>query len=107
DLWRIVEGRQLSTDDLDDMVDAVVRSVLPETPYRTIPTSHPYAESGRQIDIGLEEEWIEVAECGLAARHVLARAGLGESVRHSAICEARVSNNTGVHVHPGVHTRYR
>lgn len=81
DLWRIVRGRPMglamSTDDLDEMIDTVVRAVLPDAPYRTVPAVHPYTTGGRQIDVQVGDEWIELAECGLAAPQVLARAGLG------------------------------
>lgn len=80
DLWRIVDGRQLGTADLDEMVGTVVRSALPGASYRSIPTSHPYTDDGRQIDVQIEEDWVEIGECGLAARHVLARAGLDDTV---------------------------
>jgi phenylalanyl-tRNA synthetase alpha chain len=81
DLWRIVRsGRRLAADDLDEMIDTVVHAVLPEAAYRAVPASHPYTEHGRQVDVRHENAWVEVGECGLAARHVLERAGLDESV---------------------------
>jgi phenylalanyl-tRNA synthetase alpha chain len=39
---------------------------------------------GRQIDVRLEETWVEVGECGLAASAVLERAGL-DPVRWSGL----------------------
>ncbi|GAA2580855.1 hypothetical protein SMC26_21020 [Actinomadura fulvescens] len=77
DLWRVVRDRPMGTADLGEMIDTVVRSVLPDAAYRTVPADHPYTTDGRQIDVQVGGEWIELAECGLAAPHVLARAGLG------------------------------
>ena len=37
---------------------------------------HPYTTAGQQIDVHVDGEWVELAECGLAAGHVLRRAGL-------------------------------
>ncbi|WP_084516393.1 PheS-related mystery ligase SrmL [Microtetraspora niveoalba] len=80
DLWRVATGRRLGTGDLDEMVAAVVGSTLPGAPYRTVAASHPYTEDGRQVDVRVGEEWIEIGECGLAAPHVLAGAGLDPAV---------------------------
>ncbi|MFG2000273.1 hypothetical protein ACGFNU_14085 [Spirillospora sp. NPDC048911] len=77
DLWRIVRGRPMGPDDLDEMIDAVVRAILPDAPYRTVPAVHPYTTGGLQIDVRTGGEWVELAECGLAAPHVLGRADLG------------------------------
>lgn len=80
DLWRVVRGRRLTEDDLEEMVAAVVHAVLPGMSYRLTPAVHPYTSRGKQVDVLAGGEWIEIAECGLAARHVLARAGLGDGV---------------------------
>jgi phenylalanyl-tRNA synthetase alpha chain len=80
DLWRIVRGSRMTGGDLDEMIDAVVRAVVPGAAYRAVPASHPYTEQGRQVDVWHEDEWIEIGECGLVARHVLDRADLGETV---------------------------
>jgi phenylalanyl-tRNA synthetase alpha chain len=72
DLWRITEGDV----DLEDMLDTVVDALLPGARWRTVPARHPYTEQGRQLDVRVGDEWVELAECGLAAPHVLAAAGL-------------------------------
>lgn len=80
DLWRIVEhgpeGQPLSTTDLDAMIRLVVGAVLPMAALRTTPSPHPYTEHGLQVDAEVRGEWVEVLECGMAAPHVLAAAGL-------------------------------
>jgi phenylalanyl-tRNA synthetase alpha chain len=72
DLWRIVQGDV----DLEDMLDTVVEAVLPGARWRAVAARHPYTEHGRQVDVRVGDDWVELAECGLAAPHVLATAGL-------------------------------
>ncbi|MGY1681869.1 PheS-related mystery ligase SrmL [Geodermatophilus sp. SYSU D01176] len=80
DLWRIATtgpaGRRLDADDLDQMVDLVVGAVLPGGRRRTSPARHPYTTHGLQVDVCTASGWVELAECGLVAGHVLAGAGL-------------------------------
>jgi phenylalanyl-tRNA synthetase alpha chain len=72
DLWRITTGEV----DLPEMLDALVEAVLPGARWRTVPARHPYTEQGRQVEVRVGDGWVELAECGLAAPHVLATAGL-------------------------------
>jgi len=80
DLWRMTAtrstGRRLSTDDLEHMVALVVDAVLPGARRRTSPARHPYTTHGLQVDVCTASGWVELAECGLAAEHVLTGAGL-------------------------------
>lgn len=78
DLWRIA-GRPLGEDDLLSMVDTLVRTLLPGARWRAEPATHPYTTNGRQIDVETPDGWVELAECGLTARHVMSAAGLDES----------------------------
>jgi phenylalanyl-tRNA synthetase alpha chain len=77
DLWRIRRGDRLAEEDLVAMIDTMVDAALPAAEWRTVPSPHPYTDHGRQIDALWEGRWIEIGECGLAAAHVLRRAGLG------------------------------
>ncbi|MEU4448144.1 hypothetical protein AB0K14_36420 [Actinosynnema sp. NPDC050801] len=81
DLWRISHHRA----DLDELIDAVITASAPGLPYRTTPATHPYTTEGRQVDVLVDGEWLEVAECGLAARHVLRRAWLPDDVHGLAL----------------------
>ena len=80
DLWRIATtgsaGRRLDADDLQQMVELVVGAVVPGARWRTSPAQHPYTTGGLQVDVCTASGWVELAECGLAAGHVLAGAGL-------------------------------
>ena len=79
DLWRISRNVTLGEPELEEMIDRLVATVLPGQTYRTVPAVHPYTTHGRQIDVLLDDQWIEIGECGVAAPHVLRKAGLDES----------------------------
>ncbi|GAA0602773.1 hypothetical protein HPO96_19310 [Kribbella sandramycini] len=79
DLWRISRNVTLGEPELVEMIERLVETVLPGQTYRTVPAVHPYTIHGRQIDVLLDDEWIEIGECGVAAPHILRKAGLDES----------------------------
>lgn len=76
DLWRVRRDEPLTTADLDEMIDLVVCALLPHARYRTMPASHPYTDAGREVEVLVDDRWVELLECGLAAGHVLAAAGV-------------------------------
>ncbi len=67
DLWRITRGEE----PLEDLIHTVVTTVLPGKRYRTTEAEHPYTTGGRQVDVWHDGRWVEIGECGYAARHVL------------------------------------
>ena len=79
DLWRIARGKSLASGDLKEMIEIVLRSILPGAEWRTEPRVHPYTTEGLQIDVDNGGEWVEIGECGLASSAVLRRAGLPAS----------------------------
>jgi phenylalanyl-tRNA synthetase alpha chain len=79
DLWRLSRTTELGEPELEDMIAKLVATVLPGQTYRTVPAVHPYTIHGRQIDVLLHDQWIEIGECGVAAPDVLRKAGLDES----------------------------
>ncbi len=76
DLWRISSRITLGTGHLQEMVGVLVEAVLPGAEWRTVPAVHPYTQGGLQIDVLMDGEWLELAECGLVAAHLLLDAGL-------------------------------
>jgi phenylalanyl-tRNA synthetase alpha chain len=74
DVWRVAHDRPLTSGDLKEMIELVVRAALPGADWRVEPRVHPYTTDGLQIDVLNGDEWVEIGECGLAAPHVL-RAG--------------------------------
>ncbi len=76
DLWRVSSQRQLGSSDLQEMVAGLVHAVLPGAQWRSVPAVHPYTTEGMQIDVLMDGQWLELAECGLAAPHLFSHAGL-------------------------------
>jgi phenylalanyl-tRNA synthetase alpha chain len=81
DLWRISRAPHA----VDDLVVDAIRGALPDVTLRMIPATHPYTEDGSQVDVLVDGRWLEVAECGAVARHVLDRAGLPSTVTGIAL----------------------
>ena len=86
DLWRLKARGLLGVAELEQMMEAVVGAVLPpslhpDVQWRATPASHHYTDTGRQLDVLVTQpdgrrEWLELAECGLVAAHVLRGSGL-------------------------------
>ncbi|WP_460455243.1 tRNA ligase subunit PheS family protein, partial [Arthrobacter monumenti] len=76
DLWRIRDTPDASDDDMLDMIDRLVETVLPGAQWQVTDAVHPYTVGGRQIDVWLEGEWLELAECGRIHPGVLRASGL-------------------------------
>ncbi|TDE11787.1 hypothetical protein [Jiangella asiatica] len=80
DLWLLRRGgRRLDHDDLHDLVTTMVGAMLPGTHWRWNVTTHPYTVGGREVEAIRDGRPVEIAECGLAAPHVLAAGGLDPS----------------------------
>jgi phenylalanyl-tRNA synthetase alpha chain len=77
DLWRVRKQPPLTVSDLDEMVDRLVGTVLPGRRHCSFSREHPYTTHGRQVDVREGNEWVEIAECGLAHPEVLEKAGIG------------------------------
>lgn len=79
DLWRLIAPSATApatTKTLLEMITLAMHAALPGVAWRTKPSPHPYTEEGVQIDAYWQDSWIEVGECGLANRRLLANAGL-------------------------------
>jgi len=76
ELWRVSSREQLNSGNLQEMVASLVQSVLPVAQWRAVPTVHPHTKAGLQVDVLMEGEWLELAECGLMAPHLFSEAGL-------------------------------
>ena len=76
DLWRLSSTARLGPDDLTQMLAIVVDAVLPGAAWRAVPAEHPYTVTGRQLDVYVNGDWLELAECGLAAPGLLSSSGL-------------------------------
>jgi phenylalanyl-tRNA synthetase alpha chain len=76
DLWRVRRGERLTPADLDEMIALVVAAAVPGSRHRLLSASHPYTEQGREVEVDVGGEWVELLECGMAAGHVLRAGGL-------------------------------
>jgi phenylalanyl-tRNA synthetase alpha chain len=76
DLWRLQRGPSRSGPDLDEMIRLVVGAVAPGRELRTVRTVHPYTAGGLEVHVRAGDEWVEVAECGVAHPRLLRDAGL-------------------------------
>jgi phenylalanyl-tRNA synthetase alpha chain len=75
DLWRIRRGPALGMEDLRAMIQTVVSTVVPGAEHRTLATEHPYTRNGLQIDVRVNDAWVEIGECGLASPDLLRETG--------------------------------
>ncbi|MER3388535.1 MAG: hypothetical protein RJQ01_00745 [Microcella sp.] len=80
DVWRVSAaagptGRR-TVDELLELVDRLVAAALPGARWREVEAEHPYTVHVRQIDVEVEGEWLELAECGLIDPALLQRCGL-------------------------------
>lgn len=76
DLWRIRDTPDTGDEDLLDMIARLVETILPRAEWKATDLEHPYTTGGRQIDVLLNGEWLELAECGRIQPDVLRGSGL-------------------------------
>lgn len=70
DLWLVSKNLKYKTD-LISMIKIILNNLLPNYTYRLTDAIHPYTDEGLQIDILVNDEWVEIGECGLASKKVL------------------------------------
>lgn len=75
DIWH-ASSKSLGKQDLLQMIEAVVEAILPGAKWRTLPAQHPYTTEGLEIEVWHNDQWLEIGECGLAAKSVLDQASL-------------------------------
>ena len=76
DLWRVCSIKSLDSGHLQEMISSLVDAVLPGAERRAVPAVHPYTREGLQIDVLMNGDWLELAECGLMAPQLFLDAGL-------------------------------
>jgi phenylalanyl-tRNA synthetase alpha chain len=81
DLWLLAPA----VPDLRELVAAVVGAALPGAVWRANPASHPYTSDGLEVEVRAGGQWVEIGECGHAARSVLSGAGLPAYVHGLAL----------------------
>lgn len=74
DLWLVSKDIK-SKDDLLNMIDLILKSIVPNVEYKLTDAIHPYTTEGVQIDVKHQGQWVEVGECGVASKDVLGLSG--------------------------------
>lgn len=80
DVWRLIKDKQLNRQDLLELVDVIVdeMSMLlkEKIKWKYNETSHHYTEDGIEVEIYYRGKLLEILECGLAGRKLLANSGI-------------------------------
>lgn len=77
DIWRIKKGEpRLKRTELIELVETIINIMIPGYEYRANEVIHPYTINGLEIEIKVNNEWLELLECGEAHPSVLRDAGL-------------------------------
>ena len=80
DLWRIRRRQsavpELESADLHSMIAIVANALLPGAAVRHDPAKHPYTVDGLEVHASLQQQWVEILECGMALPRLLESAGL-------------------------------
>ena len=66
DIWLISEHQHLGREALVKFIETIIHAILPGVSYRLNETSHPYTCNGLEIEVLMDDKWIEVGECGEA-----------------------------------------
>jgi phenylalanyl-tRNA synthetase alpha chain len=66
DIWLMSEHQRLGREALVKFIKTIIHAILPGVSYRLNETSHPYTCNGLEIEVLVDNKWIEVGECGEA-----------------------------------------
>ncbi len=66
DIWLMSEHQHLGREALVKFIQTIIHAILPGVSYRLNETSHPYTCNGLEIEVLVDNKWIEVGECGEA-----------------------------------------
>ncbi|KKQ07238.1 MAG: Phenylalanyl-tRNA synthetase domain protein [Parcubacteria group bacterium GW2011_GWB1_36_5] len=76
DIWRVRRGNpRFGRPDLIHLIETILNATVPGYKYRANEVKHPYTINGLEVEILVNEEWLEVLECGEAHPVVLGNAG--------------------------------
>ena len=78
DIWRIKMGLpRLERPALIELIDVIIKCVLPEMKYRANEVNHPYTINGLEVEILKKDGgWLELLECGEIHPEILSNSGL-------------------------------
>jgi phenylalanyl-tRNA synthetase alpha chain len=64
DVWHVIKNKKVNREDLLELVSVIIESILPNIEWRYNETSHYYTKNGIEVEILINEQWLEVLECG-------------------------------------------
>jgi phenylalanyl-tRNA synthetase alpha chain len=64
DVWLISDRQLLNRETLENLIQTILNAVLPNVSYRLNETAHPYTCKGVEVEVQLDDTWIEVGEGG-------------------------------------------
>ena len=76
DIWLVSKSKKYTREDLLEIVSCVVNAVLPDVKWRYNETSHYYTKDGIEVEILVNNKWLEILECGLILPKLLDDSGL-------------------------------
>lgn len=80
DIWRISSEKKYGREDLLELVQIVINSILPGTKWRYNETNHYYTKDGIEVEILKNDQWLEILECGLILPKLLDDNGLDSNI---------------------------
>ena len=79
DIWRVSKNK-LGRKDLLKLVDIVINSVLPNSKWRYTETNHHYTKDGIEVEVLVNNQWLEILECGEILPKLLDDCGLNSNI---------------------------
>lgn len=77
DVWRLKRGEpKFNRTDLINLIETILDCVVPGCKYRANEVRHPYTINGLEVEVFINDGWLEVLECGEANPVVLRNAGI-------------------------------
>jgi phenylalanyl-tRNA synthetase alpha chain len=76
DVWRVTKDKVYNRQDLLELVETIINVVLPGVQWRYNETSHYYTKDGIEVEVYVNDNWLEILECGLALPELLSDSGL-------------------------------
>lgn len=79
DIWKVVNGI-IGRKELLELVHLVLDSVLPNVEWRYNETNHYYTKNGIEVEVNINNQWLEILECGEILPKLLDDSGLDSNI---------------------------
>lgn len=80
DIWRVSCLKKYTREDLLMLVQTILDAILPNCEWRYNETSHYYTKDGIEVEVLVNNKWLEVLECGLILPKLLDDNGLDSNI---------------------------